>query len=436
MEKVKTVRKHGNDFVLRILSIIIAVIIWFALSITQYPTISRSISNIPVTFSLDGTQAEEKGLSVLNKEDIEDISVDVEIKGMNYEIGGYTASDLIASVDLSSVTKEGTYELDIDVRSSHPTDRVTITSITPATVSVSFDRITEKTIPVTVDAPLVTAEEGYTLRDTTVTPNELTIEGPQNEIDKISKATIDLKTSMKITEETIINTDTFTFYDEDDNVVTPNGVTLKNTKSFDVDFVVYKKKTLCLNVAFENTSTTFDKSSLPMTLSEDELSVATPDLESEGEEDITIGTIDLTEVDLTNKYTFVVPLDDDEVNMSGEDQVTVSFDPTGYSSKEMTVSSDNFVLLNKPSGKDITFETKKLSGVTVYGPESVISKLTAEDLYMQVDLSGVQANGSYSKLGIVYSPKYNNIWGYGSNELQVVIFDISVSDDSSEAEEE
>ncbi len=436
MEKVKTVRKHGNDFVLRILSIIIAVIIWFALSITQYPTISRSISNIPVTFSLDGTQAEEKGLSVLNKEDIEDISVDVEIKGMNYEIGGYTASDLIASVDLSSVTKEGTYELDIDVRSSHPTDRVTITSITPATVSVSFDKITEKTIPVTVDAPLVTAEEGYTLRDTTVTPNELTIEGPQNEIDKISKATIDLKTSMKITEETIINTDTFTFYDEDDNVVTPNGVTLKNTKSFDVDFVVYKKKTLCLNVAFENTSTTFDKSSLPMTLSEDELSIATPDLESEGEEDITIGTIDLTEVDLTNKYTFVVPLDDDEVNMSGEDQVTVSFDPTGYSSKEMTVSSDNFVLLNKPSGKDITFETKKLSGVTVYGPESVISKLTAEDLYMQVDLSGVQANGSYSKLGIVYSPKYNNIWGYGSNELQVVISDISVSDDSSEAEEE
>ncbi len=436
MEKVKTVRKHGNDFVLRILSIIIAVIIWFALSITQYPTISRSISNIPVTFSLDGTQAEEKGLSVLNKEDIEDISVDVEIKGMNYEIGGYTASDLIASVDLSSVTKEGTYELDIDVRSSHPTDRVTITSITPATVSVSFDKITEKTIPVTVDAPLVTAEEGYTLRDTTVTPNELTIEGPQNEIDKISKATIDLKTSMKITEETIINADTFTFYDEDDNVVTPNGVTLKNTKSFDVDFVVYKKKTLCLNVAFENTSTTFDKSSLPMTLSEDELSIATPDLESEGEEDITIGTIDLTEVDLTNKYTFVVPLDDDEVNMSGEDQVTVSFDPTGYSSKEMTVSSDNFVLLNKPSGKDVTFETKKLSGVTVYGPESVISKLTAEDLYMQVDLSGVQANGSYSKLGIVYSPKYNNIWGYGSNELQVVISDISVSDDSSEAEEE
>ena len=435
MEKVKNVRKHGNDFVLRILSVIIAVIIWFALSITQYPTISRSISNIPVTFSLDGTQAEEKGLSVLNKEDIEDISVDVEIKGMNYEIGGYTASDLIASVDLSSVTKEGTYELDIDVRSSHTTDRVTITSITPQTVSVSFDKITEKTVPVNVDAPLVTAEEGYTLRDTTVTPDELTIEGPQNEIDKISKATIDLKTSMKITEETVINTDDFKYYDEDDNEVKPSGVTLKNTKSFDVDFVVYKKKTINLNVAFENASTTFDKSSLPMNMSEETLSVATPDLDSDEEENIILGTIDLTEVDLTNKYTFVIPLDDDEVNMSGEDQVTVTFDPTDYISKDLAVSSDNFVLLNKPSGKDITFETKKISGVTVYGPESVISKLTADDLYLQVDLSGVQANGSYSKLGIVYSPKYNNIWGYGSNEIQVVVSNISNSNENSATEE-
>ena len=83
MEKVKKAKKenrHGADFGLRILSIIIAVIIWFALSITQYPTINKTITNVPVVFSLDGTQAKEKGLSALN---YKDISVDVEIKGMN-----------------------------------------------------------------------------------------------------------------------------------------------------------------------------------------------------------------------------------------------------------------------------------------------------------------------------------------------------------------
>ena len=152
MEKVKKAKKenrHGADFGLRILSIIIAVIIWFALSITQYPTINKTITNVPVVFSLDGTQAKEKGLSALN---YKDISVDVEIKGMNYEIGSYTAADLVATVNLDDVTKEGTYDLDIDVKSSHSTDKVTVVSVNPDTVSVEFDRLTTKTIPLTAEA--------------------------------------------------------------------------------------------------------------------------------------------------------------------------------------------------------------------------------------------------------------------------------------------
>ena len=54
MEKVKKAKKenrHGADFGLRILSIIIAVIIWFALSITQYPTINKTITNVPVVLT-------------------------------------------------------------------------------------------------------------------------------------------------------------------------------------------------------------------------------------------------------------------------------------------------------------------------------------------------------------------------------------------------
>ena len=82
-------------------------------------------------FSLDGTQAKEKGLSALN---YKDISVDVEIKGMNYEIGSYTAADLVATVNLDDVTKEGTYDLDIDVKSSHSTGQGNCSFCQPLTL--------------------------------------------------------------------------------------------------------------------------------------------------------------------------------------------------------------------------------------------------------------------------------------------------------------
>ena len=432
MEKVKKPKKHSSDFVLRIVSIIIAVIIWFFLSITQYPTISRNIANVPVTFSLDGTQAEEKGFSVLNKEDIDDIMVDVEIKGMNYEIGGYTSSDLIATVDTSSVTKEGTYDLDIEVRSAHSADRVTITSITPATVSVSFDKITTKSVPVSVDAPLVTATEGFTLRETRIDPEEVTIEGPQNDINKISKAVVSVKKSAQLSENTTINTEDITFYDDDDNRVVSEKVTLKDKKSFDVSFVVYKKKTINLGVTIDNASSSFDKSSLPMTLSEESVSVATSDLEADNEKTIIVGNIDLSDIDLTNKYSFEIPLEKGEVNLSGEENVVVSFDPTGYISREFALTSDSFILLNKPSGKNIDIETKKLSSVKVYGPEDVVSKMTADDLSVQIDLGSIHANSSYTKNGIVYSPKYNTVWGYGLYEVQVVVSDVKADDNNSQ----
>ena len=432
---VKRVRKHGSDFVLRIVSIIFAIIIWFAMSITQYPTINRTFTKVPVTFSLEGTQAKEKGLSVLNKEAVDDITVEVEISGMNYEIGGYTASDLIASVDTSNVSKEGTYDLNIEVRSAHTTDKVSIISVTPDTVSVSFDKITTKKIPVVSEAPLVTAMDGYTLRDTKVSPDSVTIEGPQNDIDKISKAVVSITDAAKLDEELSLSTEDYEFYDDDDNLVMADNVKLTDTKSFKVDFVVYKKKTMNLGVTVENAPSYFDKSTLPMILSEESVSVATPDLDAEAEQTVLIGSVDLTQIDLNNVYSFDIPLASGEVNMSGEDHVTVTFEAEGYTSKNFTLTSDHFVAVNKPSGKDIAYDTKKLSAVKVYGPEDIISKLTDDDLYAEIDLSGIKSNGSYTKTAMIYSPKCNSIWGYGSNDVQVEVSDVQPAEESDSSEE-
>ncbi len=428
-------KKHGTDFALRIVSIIIAVIIWFALSITYYPTITRTITNVPVTISLAGTQAEEKGLSVLNKDQLSEMTVDVEIKGMNYEIGGYTSADLMAEVDLGNVTKDGTYDLDIDVRSAHAADKVSIVSVSPDSVSVTLDKITQKTVPVTCDAPYITAEDGFTLREIKVDPSELKIEGPQKEIDRITKAVVSISESARITDETVLEAREVSFYDDDDKLIESDSVTFPEVKSFKADFLVYKKKTLNIGVTVENAPSYFAKDSLPMVISEKKVSVASAELDSEEEQTVIVGSVDLTAIDLENKFSFEIPLGPGEVNMSGEDFITVSFNSEGYDSKKFNITSDHFVLVNKPSGKEIEFETKKLSSVTVYGPEDIISKLSSDDLYCEIDLASVKSNGSFTKNALVYSPKYNSIWGYGTNEVQVVVDDIPADESSQESEE-
>lgn len=407
-----------SDFTLKILAVIFAVIIWFALSITQYPTINKTITNIPVTFTLEGTQAEEKGLSPLN---YKEITVDVEIKGMNYEIGGYTSSDLIASVNLDKVTKEGTYDLDIDVKSTHSADKCTIVSVQPETVSVDFDRITTKTVELSVEAPLITASEGYTLKDASVNPKEITIEGAKNDLDNVSKATARITKSMKISEDTTIQTTDLAFYDADDNRLDSSKFTVKSGTSYDVNFVVYKKKTANLKIDITGCPDNFDVDSLPMILSEEQISVISPNLEDSDTENITVGTIPLSGINLSSPYTFNIPLNTGEINLNGTESVTVTFDGEGYTSKEFTIAASHIKLLNSPKDMKATLETKKLTGIEIFGPEEVINKLTSDDIYAQADLSDIYDYGSYSRTVTVYIPDHDNVWCYGVNAVQVVL---------------
>lgn len=422
MEKIKRSpkSKRGSDFFLKILSLILAIVVWFVLSITQYPTITKTISKVPVTLSLDGTVAKQKGLSAINYKDVQ---VDVEIQGMNYEIGSYTSNDLVATVNLNKVTSEGTYELDINVKSSHTTDKCTIVSVTPQTVTVDFDRVATKSLPLEIEAPLIRAEEGYTLRDAsnTVSPDEITITGAKNDIDNVDKAVAKISKSQVISKDTTFTTEDIVFYDADDNVVESSKIDIQGDKNFDVSFRVYKKKTANLKVNITDRPDNFDADSLPMVQDETQIPIISPNLNSDDTETIEVGSISLSDIDLTNNESFDIVLGDGEINLNGAGKVSVTFDSKGYTSKSFTITKNRINTVNAPKGLTVSLETSKLTNVTIYGPNDVISDLTASDIYARVDLSDITEKGSYTRKALVYIPKYDNVWCYGTNEVQVKV---------------
>lgn len=425
MEKIKaekSPKKHESDFFLRILAVMIAIIIWLILSITQYPTKYKTITNVPVVFSMEGTQASEKGLSALN---YQDVTVDVEIKGMNYEIGNYKAEDLIATVNLDKVTKEGTYPLDIDVKSAHSSDKVTIVSVSPETVEVTFDRMSTGTFDVSAKAPLVTADEGLTLKDTAVSPSEIEVEGPEIELKKISRVVANVSKSVTVSDDTTIAADEIIFYDADDNQLDPSKYTIKDAETFNVNFVIYKKKTAEFKVEFSDCPPGFDVTSLPYKLSEESIQVISPKLDAPDTETLQLGPISLSSIDLTRSFSFDVNkvLATGEINQTGINKVQVSFDSEGYIYKSFTVPKNRIKVQNAPTGKTVTVETKQIPNVTVYGPEEIINSMTADDLLAVIDLSDIANSGSASHGVQIYSPYYDSVWCYGTNEVQLEISD-------------
>ena len=435
-KRIKVIKDKGTDFSIRILAFIIAVISWFIMSITQFPTINKTITDVHVDFNMNGTVAEEKGLTALN---YKDKTVNVEIKGMNYEIGTYTENDLVATVNLDNVTKEGKYVLDIDVRSSHTTDRCTVVSVTPSTVEVDFDKITQKTIEVTAEAPLITADDGYTLQETTVSPTEITVKGPKKELDNISRVSARISKSKKLTEDEKMTSDDIIFYDEDDKKLDDSKFSIVDNTSFNIDFVVYKKKDLNLSVNITGAPEGFETESLPLKITPDTVTVVTPHLDDPESEDVKLGTIPLNTIDLTRTFTFNVPMAANEINLSGNDMVTVSFDKEGYSSQAFKLNAENIEIKGAPSAFITEIDESKLPEVNIIGPEDIIETLTEADIHATVILSDIKGTGSFSKEANVYVEGQNKVWCCGTNEVQVNVSipkteenDSSESDSSSE----
>ncbi len=427
-------KRHGADFGLRIIAVIAAIIVWFILAITQYPTINRTINDVPVNISLENTIAKEKGLSALN---FKDLTVDVEIKGMNYEIGNYKAGDLSATVDVSKVTKEGQYVLDIDVKSTHSSDSCTIVSVSPSTVVVDFDRITQKSVPLEVEAPSISADEGYTLKDATVNPNEITLQGPENNLAKITRAVAKISATDKLSEDKSFKADEIVLYDKDNNVVNDSSVTMGDKKDFTVNFVIYKKKTIKFNLEVTGAPENFDVSSLPITYSQNEVTILTPKLKDSDVETITIGSVPLSQLRLGWSAEYEIPLSAGEVNLSGESKVKVTLDSQNYTTNIFRVS--NIITKNNPDGMSVAKETQSLHAVTIIGPAVDLTNLQENDLVASVDLSDVSKEGSYSKTATISISGHSRVWCFGTNEVQIVVSEkkedsSSQSDNSSSSE--
>ena len=300
-------------------------------------------------------------------------------------------------------------------------DKVSILSITPETVEVQFDAITSTEFDLSPSAPNISAEDGYSLGTVSCAPDKISITGADNDLSKIAKAYAVVDNSMSLSEDRNMTTNKIVLYDKNDDVLDSSLYQFPD-EEYTLSFPIFKKKTGNLKVDFTGVPAGFDMSALKYSISDNPIALLTSDLDDKNEEDITVGSIPLSELDLERIYTFDIPFSAGETSAEGITSVKVTFDKEGFTSKSFSIPKSQFEVLNNPSGKKVSFDTGKLTDVVIYGPENVISKLKADDLTAQIDLSDIGTSaGSMIKNATIYSSKYRNVWCVGTNEIQITI---------------
>lgn len=384
MKGIRLTNLLENKQVAIALSVVLAVIFWFVVVMYFDPESNMSISDIPITVNTSNTQAQSLGLEVSN---IQPQIATVDLTGKRYKMAKLTKDDIAVTAVISSVTSSGTYTLDLTATTLTKDSDYSIQNIRPKQVNVTFDKVSTKNVTLEAQAPNVKVGNGYLMETPTASPETLEVQGPDQYIKQLDKVVLRNEQSITATASQTLEA-TIHFYAEDGSELSSSYFTYQKNIHFTITVPVYKQKTVPLTFKYKNAPSTLDTSKLQYQLNPEQITVAGNADAVENLSEISLGYIDIREVDIGKSFSFNIPIPAGFKSVDSITQATVTFSGEGWSSKTLDVSDIRTV--NQPAGYTIDIKSQLIHDVKFVGLSDAVENLVSGDLVATVDFSSQQ----------------------------------------------
>ena len=359
------------------------------------------MTGVPINYTSGASTYTAQGLDIVEKPDIEGVTVKVE--GNSTIIGNIRSADIMVYPSYAGVSGAGKVTLRLQARVTNTTDfpgDIECTVESPSTIDVVFDEVSEKTVPVTVDASAVTISSGYMLNKTTAVPAEITLRGPKSELDQVSSIVAPVQMDGELADTTTVPA-TLELRDEEGNAFTPQYISM-DSDSANVTLTVYQVRELPLEVDFIGAPNGF----------------AGPSRTISALEALTVTDFDLArEFEPGRDYQRLIELPAGIVSLDGVTNVTLDFDTSEMASTKLNVS--NIRAINVPSNYELQILSSIVSGVTLYGPADEIEKLSADSIVAQIDCQSLNLTVGQQTIAVsIQIPSSSRIFATGSYTVQ------------------
>lgn len=177
--------KKNNNTMTKIISVIIAVIIWMYVIGEVNPEIVSEIKNVEVKL-VNVEKLAQSGLVIMDQDYY---SVNIKVRGRRSEILNITPSDINAIADMRGFGKgQNSVPVEINLSSNYQLE-----GINPTQLKVTIDEVVSRPKPVEIEFT-GTAASGYIQGTPTVSTPEILVSGPETYVESVSKlvATISL----------------------------------------------------------------------------------------------------------------------------------------------------------------------------------------------------------------------------------------------------
>ena len=395
-----------------VLSVILAIALWFYVISLDGTEESVTISGIPVQF-VGVEQLEDRDLMIVS----EVPKVSVKVKAMPRVLAELNAQTVTATVDVSRI--QGASQLDLAYTVTYPSEyagSVQEVSRNPGSVSVTIANYTEREIPI-IGVFNGSPAEGYVAGDADdfqFLPQTLTVMGREDLVNQIYAARVTVGGD-KLTESV-----------EGDmpyELIGNNGDVL----SLDVEcsdeliytrFPILVTKDVELNLKFTAGGGVEEKH-VRCEIEPKAITVSGSEKDVAAIREISLGTVDLAEVRDGDVLTFPIPLANELNNITGVTEAKVTIRLPGFTTKKVFTS--NLEVINVPEGWTADIVTAMLE-VEVRGTTGALAGITGENVRVVADLEDInQAEGLYTLTAKVYLDNVGSDSGVFGSEYRIVV---------------
>lgn len=382
-----------------VLSIAIAVVMWFYVTSMDGNQASKPIRNITITFSGE-EQLESNGLMIAGDAPTANITV----KAKPAVLAQLTDKTVELVVDVAAIERAGDYTLAYTVKLPGNISASQVQIINEGTGNVSFTVAEYRQREIELRGKFEgTTAEGYLAgdqEDFVFSPNKITISGQAELVNQVSYAEV-VVTGENLSEN-VRGDFPYRFIGASGDVIDNLNVEC-SVATVHTTFPILATADIPLEVELvEGGGVSLDQ--VKCTLSQESLTVAgsktaVEAIQSEGS--IVLGTVDLGTVHDGDVITFDIALTDELTNISGVTQVTATLD-LDDSLKSKTVEVTNIDCISPPDGWAAKALTQMVE-VEVRGSQKLLDAVTPDKIRVVADLKDInQAAGQYTVTANVY----------------------------------
>lgn len=418
------------------LATLVAITIWIYVDTTGSPDgtariMTKEFKDIPIEYLWEDTVLADRGLMLL--EEGTDTTVDVTLQGTRWNLAKVDRDDILIQADLSGITSTGvqTVPNKTGFTTRSLSQIVEFHEIKPYTATVNIGELYSKTVDVHCEV-VGNVAEGYSAGELTLSPTAFEIRGQQEILDQVSyaKVTLDIGTDAVSSVSQLLD---YEFYDANDQLLNDKDIH-SNVEQVQVDLPVNVTKELALTIDFRE-SPGARRSNVVVDINPKSVTVT-------GEADIlrdvdslVLSEFDLTKLDSSVVYNYVIPIPEGCENLSGVSQATMRLHFKDMTTATVTTDRIRYENLNT-EGRQVDLLTMEVS-VDIFGTHADVEAVTGEDIMVVADLTDFNnAVGSYTVPAKVLVNSGGDVGVSGSYQVRVNISDVPDDQPSEEPDQE